>query len=357
MDTRNFFKWGGKKLQDIISDNQDTITQHYLEAICNKNNGFVILNARAGFEKGEQEYFIENVNYTFLKMIGLKDISLYGKNVKYFEKFFLEADCKNIKKHIESYENKKEIIEVTCTNTNKKINVLVIKFNTNKISLILFEIHEHTQVSAMHYNKDVMETVYALEAMLKKRDLYTYRHQIVVGLLSVKIAEKLNLSEERKEGIYICGLLHDIGKIAIPMELLTKPDKLTGIEYEILKSHVMHSYEILRNIEFPWPVAEIVLQHHEKLDGSGYPKGLTENEIYLEAQILSVADVLEAMVANRPYRASLGLKYSLGELKKYAGKYYSKAVVNACIDLCKDKDWNVISKKAGFIHDELLIEP
>ena len=144
------------------------------------------------------------------------------------------------------------------------------------------------------------------------------------------VGAALGLDGERLEGLRIAGLVHDVGKVEIPSEILSKPGRLSPLEFELIKTHAGSSYDILREIDFPWPVAEIARQHHEKLDGSGYPRGLKGDEILLEARILTVADVVEAMASHRPYRPSLGLEAALGEIERNSGILYDPVVVRAC---------------------------
>jgi HD-GYP domain-containing protein (c-di-GMP phosphodiesterase class II) len=177
----------------------------------------------------------------------------------------------------------------------------------------------------------------ALAALSDKRDPYTGGHQRRVALISSKIAKELNLSEERIEGLYVTSLLHDIGKICIPLSLLSKPGKLSEHEYGVIQGHCLEAYDILKNIEFPWPVAQIILQHHEREDGSGYPNGLKNGQILLEAKILAVADVLEAMSTHRPYRTAPGLKKAIKEIEDNKEKLYDIKVVKACLKLFNKK--------------------
>jgi putative two-component system response regulator len=162
------------------------------------------------------------------------------------------------------------------------------------------------------------------------RDPYTAGHQRRVANLSRAIGKELCLSPDQIEGLGMAGVIHDLGKIAIPSEILSKPGNLNRLEYEIMKTHPQVGYNILKSIEFPWPLAEITAQHHERLDGSGYPLGLKENEIIFEAKILSVADVAEAMASHRPYRPSKGIDYALDEISKQRGIAYDPQVVDVC---------------------------
>ena len=177
------------------------------------------------------------------------------------------------------------------------------------------------------------QTVVALASASEIRDPYTSGHQQRVTKLACSIAEKMGLTENLIEGLRIAGLLHDIGKISVPAEILSKPGKITQDEYNIIKQHCQIGYEILKGIEFPWPVAQIVLQHHEKMDGSGYPLGLTGEEILLEARILAVADVIEAMSSHRPYRPGLGIDKALDEVMNNKSTFFDPVVVDACWDL------------------------
>ena len=181
------------------------------------------------------------------------------------------------------------------------------------------------------------ETVKSLAMAAEKRDPYTAGHQMRVDMLACAIAKELGLPEKQIEGLHFAALLHDIGKISLPSEYLAKPARLSAQERAIIKCHTEVGYEILKNIPFPWPVAEIVYQHHEHLDGSGYPRGLTDTELLLEAKILTVADVVEAMSSHRPYRPSLGLDAALDEIRAGRGILYHAESVDACLRLVAEK--------------------
>jgi len=177
--------------------------------------------------------------------------------------------------------------------------------------------------------KAMYATISTVAAMTKLRDPYTAGHSIRVGNLSVAIGQKLNLSKKEIDSLYVAGYLHDIGKISIPAEILAKPGKLSTVEFEIIKSHVEYGYQILKDIELPWDIAHIMYQHHERLDGSGYPQGLTNNKILFEAKILMVADVVEAMTSHRPYRTALGIDRALEEVLNNKEKKYDINVAKA----------------------------
>lgn len=181
------------------------------------------------------------------------------------------------------------------------------------------------------------QTIVAIALTLEKRDPYTTGHQQRVAEISAAIATEMGLSPQQVEGIHFGSLIHDIGKIAVPAEILSKPAKLSNLEYMMIQTHPLVGFDIVKDIPFPWPVAQIVHQHHERLDGSGYPQGLKGDEIMLEARILAVADVLEAMSAHRPYRAALGMEAATKELERGRGTIFDAAVVDACLRLVKEK--------------------
>ena len=188
------------------------------------------------------------------------------------------------------------------------------------------------------------ETVASLASTAEKRDPYTAGHQQRVDRLACAIARELDLPAERIEGLHIAALLHDIGKITLPSEYLAKPTRLSPEEQAIIKCHPAVGYEILKTIHFPWPVAEIVHQHHEHLDGSGYPRGLTDENILLEAKILTVADVVEAMSSHRPYRPALGIARAIEEIKEGCGLRYHGPSVEACLRLIAEKKIEFVSE-------------
>jgi putative nucleotidyltransferase with HDIG domain len=175
--------------------------------------------------------------------------------------------------------------------------------------------------------------VHAISLVVETRDPYTAGHQRRVAELARAIAVEMGLARWQAKGVHVTGLLHDVGKIGVPSEILSKPGRISQHEFSIIKSHCQIGWEILRRIEFPWPVVTAVLQHHERLDGSGYPRGLSGEDIILEARILGVADVVEAMSSNRPYRLALGLKNALAEISRASGALYDPAVVDACLGL------------------------
>ncbi len=190
-------------------------------------------------------------------------------------------------------------------------------------------------------------TVQAIASTVEMRDPYTAGHQRRVAQLACAIAFELGLTKKRIEGIRIAGLLHDIGKICVPTEILNKPGPVSQIEMSLFRTHSRFGYDILRTIEFPWPVADAVLQHHERLDGSGYPSGISSDAILLEARIIGVADVVEAMSSHRPYRPALGQDKALGEVTQNSGILYDRKVVGKCLELFEKAEFTFIKTGLG----------
>jgi putative nucleotidyltransferase with HDIG domain len=189
--------------------------------------------------------------------------------------------------------------------------------------------------------KAMEDIVYSIATTIEMRDPYTAGHQRRVAEFACRIAEELGLPEEDIHGIYLAAIIHDIGKVHIPSEILSFPGKLGEIEFALVKSHVQAGYDIVKNIEFPWPVAQMVYQHHEHVDGSGYPRGLKGKDILIGAQIICVADVVESIASFRPYRSGLGTEQALAEIEKNRGKFYEPAVADACLRLIREKGYQV----------------
>jgi PAS domain S-box-containing protein len=189
--------------------------------------------------------------------------------------------------------------------------------------------------------KAVGTTIQVLVTALEARDPYTAGHQSRVADLARAIATEMELPQDKIEGIRMAGSIHDIGKLSIPAEILSKPTPLTNIEFSLIKEHSRIGYEMLKDVESPWPLAQIVYQHHERMNGSGYPRNLKGDEIIIEARIMAVADVVEAMASHRPYRPGLGIEAALEEIEKNKGILYDDAVVDACLKLFQEKKYQL----------------
>ena len=187
----------------------------------------------------------------------------------------------------------------------------------------------------------LLETITLARKLAEMRDPYTAGHEEHVGDLAMAIAAELGFDNHFQEGICVSGYLHDIGKITIPAEILSKPSKLNAEEFALIKNHVNASYNVLKDIDFPWPVARAALEHHERMDGSGYPNGLKGEEISMGGRILGVADVVDAITSHRPYRKGLGIEKALSEIERGSGSQYDTTVVNACLRLFSEKGYKI----------------
>jgi PAS domain S-box-containing protein/putative nucleotidyltransferase with HDIG domain len=184
-------------------------------------------------------------------------------------------------------------------------------------------------------------TLQAVAKMVDMRDPYTAGHERRVGIIAADIAREMGWPEAKCQNLQLIGLVHDIGKIAVPAEILSKPTRLSKLEYQIIQNHAEQGYEILKDVEFPLPIAEIIREHHERMDGSGYPQGLQGDQILPEARILAVADVLESMASHRPYRPALGIDVAIKEIEEHREIWFESTVVDALLRLVREKDYKL----------------
>jgi PAS domain S-box-containing protein/putative nucleotidyltransferase with HDIG domain len=196
---------------------------------------------------------------------------------------------------------------------------------------------ENLKETAEKLRNSLIGTIQAMSSMVEMRDPYTAGHERRVSSLARAIAREMGLPNDTVDNIRMAGIIHDIGKISVPAEILSKPGKLSDMEFSLIKIHSQTGYDILKGVGLPYPVAEMVLQHHERLDGSGYPQGLKNGQIFLESQIISVADVIEAIASHRPYRPALGIDVALEEIEKNKGVLYDAEVVDVCVKLFREK--------------------
>jgi PAS domain S-box-containing protein len=208
------------------------------------------------------------------------------------------------------------------------------------------QVEKERQQNFERMRKALRATVQSISLTVEMKDPYTSGHQQRVSDLARAIAAEMGLSIDRQDFIHTASAIHDIGKISIPSAILSKPTKLTDLEFDLIKTHSQSGYDILKDIEFPWPVADVVLQHHERMNGSGYPQGLKGDDIFLEARILAVADVVEAIAFHRPYRPLLGIDFALEEISRNKGILYDADAVDACLKLFQEKSYTLVLKSS-----------
>jgi len=206
-----------------------------------------------------------------------------------------------------------------------------------KIIVKCNQLEKELQQSYKRLQKFMEGTAYIIMKVVETRDPYSKGHQQRVSKLATAIAKEMKLPQDKIEGVRFASLVHDIGKINLPTEIVSKPSKLVEVEFNLVKNHPRIGYDILRKVKFPWPIAEIVFQHQEKIDGSGYPRGLKGDEICIEAKILGVANVIEAMSSYRSYRPALSVDEALAEISKYKNILFDPEVVDTCLKLFKEK--------------------
>ena len=210
---------------------------------------------------------------------------------------------------------------------------------------LVFSRTEDLRHTMDNLKKTMNGVIEAMGITVEKRDPYTAGHQVRVTGLATAIAKQMGLSKNKREGVRLAGLIHDIGKIAVPAEILSKPGKISDHEFGIIRSHAQVGYDIIKKIDFPWPISQIVYQHHERLDGSGYPRGLSEDDILLEAKVIAVADVVEDMASHRPYRPALGIETALKEIRKNRGRFFDPRVVDVCCELFENGGYQLDHQK------------
>lgn len=308
---------------------------HFLQTILEAIPSPVFYKDKEGVYKGCNKEFERYTGLTKAQMMNKGVYELYPIELahKYYS---MDKDLLQ-KKTSQVYES--EVLYADGSKHNvifHKATYLDVDGNIAGLVGVISDITERVQAenalkeSSRKIFKVFEQIVDAMAMITETRDLYTAGHQKKVAEIAVAIAQEMGLTEDSVEAVKVAGLLHDIGKIVVPAEILSKPSALTVNEFAIVKEHCEVGYNILKRIDFPWPVAEIVYQHHERLDGSGYPRGLQGNDILLEAQIITVADVAEAMMSHRPYRPSLGLAQAIREININKGVFYNADVVKAC---------------------------
>jgi PAS domain S-box-containing protein/putative nucleotidyltransferase with HDIG domain len=321
-----------------------------------KNFRNLFENAVAGIYQSTPEGHIINANEAFAKMFGFNSVAeIISKITDIGTQLYANKEDREELIGILAKQEIVESREVKMRYCNGKdlwlsLSLHGVKDNSDKllrIEGVCVDITDRKQAeeglkrSFQKLRKTVDSSIQAIAAISETRDPYTAGHQKQVAKLASAIAKEMGFRKEKIEGIYVAGILHDIGKINIPTEILSKPGKLSEIEMSLIKTHPKIGYEILKTLELPWAICPSVLQHHERIDGSGYPSGLLSKDIHIEAKILAVADVVEAMSSHRPYRPALGIGKALDEIAKNKGILYDPDVVNACYTLFYEKGFKL----------------
>ncbi len=312
----------------------------------------IVNNSPTGIIKLDENLTIEYENPTIERILGIpsKDLPNFrGLNIRKIAAF-QETDMIPIFNYLLK-SRRVEIETVFYNHFNKKTyaKVIGIPLSNEKIFngavLLIHDVSQQLQAeeklrqSMEMQDKATDDIIQTMISISEIRDPYTGNHQRRVCELSEAIAMEMGMDSERIKGIGYTARIHDIGKVAVPSDILTKPGKISDMEFNVIMNHSKVGYDILRNIRFPWPIAEIVYQHHERIDGSGYPRNLTKKQILLEARIIGLADVVEAIASHRPYRAALGIEKAMKEISNKRGSYFDEDVVDACLSIVQDKNF------------------
>lgn len=335
----------------LIVDDEEPIRQILMRYLGSRNYDCVpaadALEARSRFEEDDFDVILCDINMPGESGLDLiRD--LRGRNMDLAAVMVTGTDEPAIAKAafeigaydyiVKPFEQNRVLISVTNALHRRELET-VSRTYREVLEMMVAERTENLQKTLEKLQGTLDGVIRAMALTIEKRDPYTAGHQERVAHLACAMARTMSLPDEQVKGLEMASHIHDIGKIRVPSEILSKPGQLSDIEFELIKTHPRIGYEILRPIDFPWPVAEIIYQHHEKLDGSGYPRGLAGNEILLEAKILSVADVVEAMAFHRPYRAALGIDKALGEIVKNQKRFFEPEAVKACLAVFKGKQY------------------
>lgn len=302
------------------------------------------INAAEGELIDFNQSTLDLFGYSREEMIGMSTKNVFV-NADEYNKFQEEIAQKGSVREFEAKLRKKDGAEMDCLITS------TVRLARDKTILgyqgIIRDISElvsgrrQLEKTLKELRKALGGTIEAMALTVETRDPYTAGHQRRVSNLARAIATEMGVSEDQIQGIRLAGVIHDIGKISVPGEILSKPGKISKNEFGIIKEHPQVGHNILNTVDFPWPIAQIVLQHHERMDSSGYPDGISGENILLEARILAVADVVEAMASHRPYRASLGIDIALREILKNRSSFYDPKVVDACLRLFNEKGYRL----------------
>ncbi len=334
----------------IIFSEDITSRKHIENELLNSESRYrsVIEAASDGFVMADLEGAILAVNNAYVRMSGFSEAELLKMRVTDLEvlespneiRHHLNTLVKTGQGRFESAHRKKN-----GTSYPVEISASYLPSENGAVFAFVRDITERksTDLKISNYVRQVEQftedTLLAFSNMVEQRDPYTAGHEQRVGMLAADIAREMGFSEKRCNDLKLIGHVHDIGKIGIPAEILSKPGRLSDLEYQLVQTHALKGYEILKEVKFTLPIAEIIYQHHERMNGSGYPRKLSGKEILLEARILAIADVVESIISHRPYRPARGIEEALKEIESNAGKLYDSSAVAACLRLFRTKGY------------------
>jgi PAS domain S-box-containing protein/putative nucleotidyltransferase with HDIG domain len=309
-------------------------------------DGILLINAESGQIEDVNPFLMRLLNYSHEEFLGKKlwEVGPF-KDIAQSKEMFLEIQTKGYVRYEDLPLKTKSGVKIEVefvSNSYDVEGIKVIQCNVRDIS----ERKKAEGITLRYYEQlkvALRNTVEVATIISEMRDPYTAGHERRVAAIASAIGAELGFDEIRQEGLRVAGYLHDIGKVGVPSEILSKPGKISPIELQLIQGHAQASYDVLHTMEWPWPVADVAHQHHERMDGSGYPQGLKGDEILLESRIMAVADVVEAMSSHRPYRAALGLEKALAEIELGRGAKYDSQVVNACLKLFREKAFQLPS--------------
>ncbi|MDW3229284.1 MAG: HD domain-containing protein [Acidobacteriota bacterium] len=313
-------------IKAIIDNTQESI---YVTS----SRGFEFINP--AFERliGFSEKEIFSNSFNFLQLVHPDDRHLFSAKKTPLSKPHLPPDSHLIEFRLITRKGEFKYLEASTAS---------VKENSDQTLVILRDItarkntEEQLRLTLNTLRKTMSATIQAISLTVESRDPYTAGHQRRVSDLARSIATRLALPSEQIDEIRLAAQVHDLGKISVPAEILNKPGRLTPNEFNMIKEHPKVGYEIIKSINFPWPVADVIYQHHERLDGSGYPQGLKDRQIHPLAKILAVADVVEAMLSHRPYRSALSRQEVMQEISTNRGRHFDPMAVDACLDLLRE---------------------
>lgn len=328
------------RVSDLARESLKISENRYRRLFETALDGILLINADTAQIEDVNPFLMKLLNYSHEEFLGKKlwEVGPF-KDIAQSKEMFQEIQAKGYVRYDDLPLKTKAGVTIAVefvSNSYDVGGIKVIQCNIRDISArkaaegITLRYYEQLKVA-------LRNTVEVATVISEMRDPYTAGHERRVAEIASAIGAELGFDEMRLEGLRIAGFLHDIGKVGVPSEILSKPGKISAIEYQLIQGHAQASYDVLSRMEWPWPVAEVAFQHHERMDGSGYPQGLKGTEILLEARILAVADVIEAMSSHRPYRVALGLDKALEEIDKGRGTKFDAEVVDACLKLFRDK--------------------